>query len=200
MNYQYAIDWVDNRINRSPGKVILAFLLVTALFFGGLSRIETESGQNQFIEDLPSFEALEDIRRDFGDSFSEPSSATTVLLDSPNAVSKQGLLRLLRAQRRLENHDDLSVSDTNSPAEDVARQLNPEATTKFGMIQAIESATPGELREAIRSGTEAPGSGLETGLSEDFNAESGSASAAELSVTHTTPDPPEKPSGGFFRQ
>jgi len=191
MNYQYVIDWVDDRISKSPGKVILAFLLVTAVFTAGLSSVETESGQEQFIEDLPSFEALEDIQRDFGDSFSESSSSTTLLLDSSNAVSKQGVLRLLHAQEALEDHNPLSVSETNSPAEEVARQLDPEATTLFGMTRAVESSTPEEVAEAVRSAAGAPGSGLGRGLSEDFNLDSASASAAEISVTHTTADPPE---------
>ena len=190
MEYQDAIDWVDDRISRSPGKVILVFLLLTAFFFTGLGDIESESGQDQFIEDLPSFEALEDVQRDFGGSFSESGSSTTVLLDSPNAVSKQGVLRTLRAQKRLEEYAPLRVESTRSPAETVAREIAPEATTLFGMTNAVESATQGEVEAAVRSVAEGPGFG--NGLSEDFNAGSASATAVRISVSHDTPDPPDE--------
>jgi len=190
MNYQDAIDWVDRRISRSPGKVILIFLLLTAVFFTGLGSVESESGQEQFIDDLPSFEAFEDIQREFGDSFSDPSSSTTVLFDSSNAVSKQGVLRTLRAQKRLEEYGSLRVTSTDSPAEAVARELDENATTYFDMINSVESATPGEIDTAVRSVAEGPG-GFGTSLSDDFNVESASASASRISVTHGTPDPPD---------
>lgn len=190
MEYQDAIDWVDDRISKSPGKVILVFLLLTAFFFTGLGNIESESGQDQFIEDLPSFEALEDVQRDFGGSFSESGSSTTVLLDSPNAVSKQGVLRTLRAQKRLEEYAPLRVDSTRSPAETVAKALDPEATTLFEMINAVESATQGEVQAAVRSAAEGPGFGND--VSEDFNAGSASATAARISVSHSSPDPPDE--------
>jgi len=189
MNYQYLIDWVDSRIAESPGKVILVFLLLTAVFFTGLSSIESESGQDAFIEDLPSFEALQDIQRNFNASFTESDLSTTVLVDSQNVLSKQGILRTLRSQKRLEAYDPLVVTSSDSPAETVARELNPEATTVSEMILAVESATPAEVDEAVRSASEGP-TGL-GGVSEDFNARSASATAAEVSITHEGPEEPD---------
>jgi predicted RND superfamily exporter protein len=188
MNYQYLIDWVDNRITESPGKVILAFLLVTAVFFTGLGSIESESGQQQFIEDLPSFEAFEDIQRNFNESFSESDLSTTVIVDSQNALSKQGLLRTLRGQERLEGYDPLIVISSDSPAETVAQELEPNASTVEDMILAVESATPGEIDEAVRSAADGPG-GL-GGVSDDFNVRAASATAAEMSITHEGPEEP----------
>jgi predicted RND superfamily exporter protein len=182
MNYQYLIDWVDNRIAKSPGKVILVFLVLTAVFFTGLGSIESESGQQQFIEDLPSFEALQDIQRNFNESFTESDLSTTVLVDSQNALSKQSLLRTLRGQERLEEYDPLIVISSDSPAETVAQELNPNASTLSEMILAVESATPGEIDEAVRSAADGPG-GL-GGVSDDFNARSASAVATEMSITH----------------
>ncbi|MFW5984177.1 MAG: efflux RND transporter permease subunit [Halobacteria archaeon] len=188
MNYQAAIDWVDNRITESPGKVILAFLLVTAVFFTGLGSIESESGQDQFIEDLPSFEAFEDIQRNFNESFSESDLSTTVIVDSQNALSKQGLLRTLRGQERLEEYDPLIVISSDSPAETVARELEPNASSVSDMILAVESATPGEIDRAVRSAADGPvGLG---GVSDDFNARAASATAVEMSITHEGPEEP----------
>lgn len=190
MNYQALIDRVDDLIARSPGKVILAFLLVTAVFFTGLGSVESESGQDQFIEDLPSFEAFEDIQRNFNESFEESDSSTTILLDSSNAVSKQGALRSLRAQKRLEEYDPLIITSSNSPAEDVAEEIDGNATALSDKILAVEKATPSEVRGAVRSAAEGPG-GIEGGLSEDFNVRSASASAARISVTHEGSDTPD---------
>jgi len=188
MNYQRLIDWVDDRITESPGKVILAFLLVTAVFFTGLGSVESESGQQQFIEDLSSFEAFEDIQRNFNESFSETDLSTTILVDSQNALSKQGLLRTLRGQKRLEEYDPLIVISSDSPAETVARELDPDASTVSEMILAVESATEGEIDSAVRS-ADAVGGGLGD-VSDDFNPEAASATAAEMSITHEGSEEP----------
>jgi predicted RND superfamily exporter protein len=190
MNYQRAIDWVDNLIAESPGKVMLAFFLVTAVFFTGLGSIESESGQDQFIEDLPSFEAFEDIQRNFNSSFAEGEASTTILLDSNNAVSKQGVLRALRAQKRLHEYDPLVIKSSSSPAETVAEELNPNATSLSDKIFAVESATPSEIDAAVRSVAEGP-RGFGNRLSEDFNLQAASASAARMSVTHDSPETPD---------
>ena len=189
MNYQALIDRVDGWIARSPGKVMLAFLLVTAVFFTGLGSVESESGQDQFIEDLESFEAFEDIQREFNASFAESDSSTTVLLDSKNAVSKRGVVRSLRAQKRLEEYDPLVVKSSDSPAEDIAEELDPNATTVSEKLFVAESATPSEIDAAVRSVAEGPG-GL-GGLSEDFNVRSASASAARITLTHESPEAPD---------
>jgi predicted RND superfamily exporter protein len=190
MNYQALIDRVDDLISESPGKVILAFLLVTAVFFTGLGSIESESGQDQFIEDLPSFEANQEIQRKFNATFSEGESSTTILQDSNNAVSKQGVLSSLRAQKRLEEYDPLVITSSNSPAEDIADELDGNATTLSEKILAVESATQSEVDRAVRSAAERPG-GIENSLSEDFNARAASASAARMSVTHDGSEPPD---------
>jgi predicted RND superfamily exporter protein len=191
LDYQRAIDWVDDRIVNSPGKVVLVFLVVTVLFVGGLGNIETETGQNQFIEDLPSFEALENIQRDFGPSFSSggPTTSTTLLQDSQNVLSKPAMLRLLRAQKEVTDQDAMQVVSTSSPAATVATTLDPNATTLQAQIRTIERATPSEVDAAVQQAAERT-PGFDTDLSADFNRQSASASAAQASITHGTDEIP----------
>jgi predicted RND superfamily exporter protein len=187
LDYQRAIDWVDDRITNSPGKVVLVFLALTVLFVGGLGNIETETGQNQFIEDLPSFEALENIQRDFGASFgsSGPTTSTTLLQDSQNVLSKPAMLRLLRAQKEVADQDAMRVVSVSSPAATVATTIDPNATTLQAQIRSIERATPSEIDAAVQQAAER-NPGFDTDLSADFNAQSAYASAARAAITHGT--------------
>lgn len=183
MEYQWLIDWVDDQIVNRPGKILLAFLLVTVVFTLGLSTIETETGQQQFIEDLPSFEAFEDVQRDFGASFSESTTSTTLVQDSQNVLSKPALLRMLRTQRELSESEPLRVTSTSSPARTIASTLNPEATTLEEQIAAVERATPTEIDSAVReAATQNPS--FATRLSTDFSRETATASATEATLTH----------------
>src|SRR6056297_3260619 len=100
------IDWLNERIAANPRTVIALFVVATLVFTTGLGAIETESGQEQFIEDLPSYKTFEDVQRDFGDRFdSGPTTATTLLQHDRNALSKPALLQSLRAQNRIEEND-----------------------------------------------------------------------------------------------
>jgi predicted RND superfamily exporter protein len=183
VEYQGLIDWIDDQIVNRPGEVILAFLLATAVFVAGLGAIETETGQQQFIEDLPSFEALEDVQRDFGASFSESTTSTTLVQDSQNVLSKPALLRMLETQGALSESDPLRVTSTSSPARTVASTLDPEAVTLEEQIRAIERATPTEIDRAVRETAER-NPAFTTRLSTDFSRTSASASAAEATLTH----------------
>jgi hydrophobe/amphiphile efflux-3 (HAE3) family protein len=183
MGHQRYIDWVNERIATSPGRIVLLFLVVTVAFASGLGAIETETGQEQFIEDLESYETFQDIQRDFGASFSESTSSTTLLQQDSNALSKQSLLRSLRAQERIADRGDMRVSDTSSPAREVATTLDPNATTLDAQIEVVEGATEREIDRAIRT-TADENPGFTSSVSEDFNRESASASVTESTVTH----------------
>ncbi|HKJ59901.1 MAG TPA: MMPL family transporter [Halobacteriales archaeon] len=183
VDYQWLIDRVDDRIVNRPGTIVLLFLIATAVFATGLGSITTESGQEQFIEDLPSFEALEDVQRDFGSSFPDSTTSSTLVQDSQNVLAKPALLRMLRTQERLTESDPLRVTETSSPARTVAQTLDPEAATIEAEIDAVERATPGEIDAAVRSAAESDPT-FATGLSEDFSTTSASATAAEATVTH----------------
>ncbi|WP_277541850.1 efflux RND transporter permease subunit [Haloarcula laminariae] len=183
MGHQRYIDWVNERIATSPGRIVLLFLVVTVAFTGGLSAIETETGQQQFIEDLDSYETFQDIQRDFGASFGESTTTTTLLQQDDNALSKQSLVQSLRAQERLADADGMRVSETSSPARQVARTLDPDATTLGAQLTVLEGATEREVAQAVRTTAET-NPGFTSSVSEDFNREAASASVTESTVTH----------------
>jgi len=183
MGHQRYIDWVNERITATPGRIVLLFLVLTVAFTTGLGAIETETGQDQFIEDLESYQTFQDIQRDFGASFSESTTTTTLLHKDTNALSKRSLLRSLRAQERIADNDGMRVSDTSSPARQVAHTLDENATTLGAQITVIEGATEREIDRAVRT-TADENPGFTASVSEDFNREAASASVTESTVTH----------------
>jgi predicted RND superfamily exporter protein len=187
MHYQQVIDWIDDRIVTSPGWVVVFFLILTVVFVVGLGSVEQETGTSQFTEDLESQQALDDINREFGDSFGGERTATTNLLQrSPNVLSKPSLVRMLRVQKRLATHEGLRVASVDSAAGAVATELDPDATTAAEKLRAVERATPSEIDAAVRDAAESDAFG--STLSDDFNAESATASATETSVVHGAED------------
>ena len=184
MNYQWLIDRVDGYIVDHSRTVVLLFLVATMVFAGGLGSIETESGQQQFIEELPSFQALEQVQQDFDQSFSQVNTTTTLVQSDQNVLSKSALLDMLRTQERIRESDPLRVGETESPARRVARALDPDARTLDDQIRAVERATPGEIDAAVRRAASGGSTSFESRLSTDFNRRSASASAMEATVTH----------------
>jgi len=183
VEYQWLIDRVDAEIVNRPGTVIVLFLAATLVFASGLGAISTESGQEQFIEDLPSFEALEDVQADFGQSFGQSSTSSTLIQSSQNVLDRPALLRMLRTQKHIADADALRVASTDSPARTVASTLDPDATTLEEQISAVERATAGEIDAAVRLAAERNPS-FDARLSNDFSVTAASASAAEASITH----------------
>lgn len=197
VDYQHLIDRVDEYITTSPAAVVVVFLLLTGLFAVGLGAVESETGEEQFVEDLPSFEALEDVQDDFGPRFTEPggSGTTTLLQDGRNVVSKPSMLRLLRAQKAIADASGLRVASTESHARDVARTLDANATTLEAQIRSLERATPAEIAAAVRE-THRRDPTFADQLSTDFNPTTPTASAAQASVTHRTTDAGDGADGG----
>jgi predicted RND superfamily exporter protein len=184
-DYQRLIDWADDRIVETPGRVLLAFLVVTAVFGVGLGNVSTSSGTQQFASDTPAQEALDAINEEFSEPFTASTGSTQLIQRGENVLSKKGLLRMLRAQDRVAENEALRVSGTSSAATIVALQLDPTAETRAERIDAVERATPGEIDRAVRAASENPRfAGL---LSNDFNRESASASATIGVITHTIP-------------
>jgi predicted RND superfamily exporter protein len=192
---QRAIDWVDDRIATRPGTVVLAFLVATAVLVTGLGAVEQETGSGQFTDDLETAQALEDITREFGSGAAgtgsgSGSSRTTILQDGGSVLSKGPLVATLRVQHRLATHEDLRVTGSRSAAAVVATHLDPDATTLPAKRRAVERATPTEIDAAVREAAAADAFG--DTVSDDFNAESASASAAKTTVTHGTGDLPDR--------
>jgi len=182
MVFEWFTDEVGDAIASYPGRISLAFLLLTAVFVAGLGNVETEGGSNQFVEDLDSFEAFEDIQREFSTGFGGGSTSTQLLQREQNVLSRTSMLRMLRAQHRLQDHGGLRVTGVSSPAQTVARQLDPEATTVEAQIDAVERATATEIDRAVRRAAETPG--FTSQVSDDFDTESAAARAAQASVSH----------------
>ena len=179
------IDWLNERIAANPRTVIALFVVVTLVFTTGLGAIETESGQQQFIEDLPSYQTFEDIQRDFGSPFGATTTSTTLLHHDTNALSKASLLRSLRAQNRIEENERMRVTETSSPARQIALTLDPDADGLDEQIAAVEGATAGDIDAAVRTTAERKPS-FESSVSEDFNREAAAASMTQSTVTHGT--------------
>jgi predicted RND superfamily exporter protein len=176
---------VEHAIVNRTGRVILAFLLVTAVFAVGLGNVSTESGTQQFAEGTPAQEALTSVNNEFGPRFTDDVGSTQLIQSAPNVLSKPELLRMLRAQERLQAEPDLRVSSTTSAARIVASTLDPEATSIEAQIVAVERATPSEIDRAVRQN--ADDSRFTGTLSNDFNEEAASASATIGVVQHTLP-------------
>ena len=182
MNYQWLIDQIDTIIVARPKTVIVAFLILTALFASGLSSITTESGQEQFIEDLPSYQAVEDINDEFNPTFTQERTSTTIVQESNNVLSRASLLDMLETRQRILNSDLLRAQSVSTPAKTVATKLEPSAMTPEEQLWAVESATQTEIDAAVREAADEPG--FENELSDDFNREAASASSSRATVTH----------------
>ncbi|GAB3318170.1 efflux RND transporter permease subunit [Haloplanus salinarum] len=184
---QRFVDTLDSWIVDRPGRVILLFLLVSGLFVLGLGGGGTDSGTDQFTEDVPAEQALQAVNDNFERvTFGDDSGTTQLIQSGANVLSKPELLRMLEAQRRLADKPDLNVERTTSVARAVARTLDPSADSIEDEIRAVERSTPGEIDRAVRM-TVADDPGLRALLSDDYNARSASASATIGTVSHRLP-------------
>jgi predicted RND superfamily exporter protein len=186
MDYQRYIDWADDRIVNDSRKVVLTFLVVTVLFGAGLGAVSTEAGTSQFTTGLPAEEAFERVNTEFSPAFSPDTGATQLIQEGNNVLAKDHILRMLEAQHRLEQHQDLRVASTSSAAGIVARQLDPGATTTQAQIRTVESATEREIDAAVREAADTNPQ-FTSLVSNDFNRGSASASATIGLVTHEIP-------------
>jgi len=185
IDYQRYVDWADDNIVNRPGTVIGVFLVATLVFTAGLGGVSTESGTQQFADDIPAANALERVENEFLPVFGDDPGSTQLVQRDRNVLSKESLLAMLRAQQALEDRDDMYVSGTSSAAGTVARTIDPDATTLEQQITTIERATPSTVREAVRENADNPGF---TGtVSNDFNRRDASASATIGAVQHDLP-------------
>src|SRR6056297_1728605 len=109
VDYQRFIDAADDWITGRPGTVVLAFLVLTAGFAVGLPAVSTESGTEQFSEDVPAERALQDVNDKFSDPFAPDEGSTQLIQRNENVLSKQGLLRMLTVQQRMAEDPDMRV-------------------------------------------------------------------------------------------
>jgi predicted RND superfamily exporter protein len=185
IGYRRIIDTIDDLIVYRPEAVILVFLVVTAGFAVGLGSVSTDAGTTQFTEDLPSQRAFETANEKFNPPFAPNTGTTQLIQSSQNVLAKPELLRMLEAQKRLQDRPSLRVVSTTSAASMVALTLDPGATTLEAQIRAVERAAPTEIEAAVR--TNAANPAFTNQLSDDFNPRAASATGTVAVVTHEVP-------------
>ena len=84
------LDALDRWIVDRPGKVVLAFLVVAAVFAAGLPAVSTDSGTEAFSEDVPEERALQEVNEKFEPAF-EPDEGTTQLIQRGENSTDRGI-------------------------------------------------------------------------------------------------------------
>lgn len=187
IDHERVVARVGRVIVERPGRVILAFLVVTAAFAAGIPGVSIDSGTQRFFESVPEHHTQEFIDDQFGSAFEAGEDSTQVVLTSENVFSKSSLLRLLELQTDLEAAPSLRVSQTTGIASATARAIDPFATTTDAQRRAIETATPAEVREAVRTLLDRRPEITQL-LSEDLNSNEPRAAATMLLVSHSVPE------------
>ncbi|MFB6113030.1 MAG: RND family transporter [Halodesulfurarchaeum sp.] len=162
-------------IRHHPGIIVVVFLLLTGGFATGLSRIQMSSGMEQFSEDVEAYRIDEEVDTTFRAPFEPPPDGGLLIHTHQNALSKDALLAMIRVQDRIQGHTGLRVTSTRSPAEMIARELDPSAVTLQEQQQVLEQATPTQIDMAIRKVSRDPS--FTDLVSENFNSQTGEASA-----------------------
>ncbi|MFB6121955.1 MAG: RND family transporter [Haloferacaceae archaeon] len=184
LDHQRLVDAADDWIVNRSRTVMLAFLVLTGVFLVGAGASGTETGTDQFTEDIPAQNAFENINEQFETrSFEASTGSTTLIQNEPNVLSKSSQLAMLRAQRRLHENPDFRVVSSSSVAEAVATRLDPNATTPAAKVRALETAPASRVQAATRAVLSTRPL-LRQRVSEDYNAQSVTASATLGGVTH----------------
>ena len=176
------IEWLNHLIIHRSRLVIVVFLLVTALFAGGLGDIDSEEGTDAFAEGTPSQQALDRVDEEFEPPFGDDDATTQLIYREGNVLSRGALIDLLELQEDLEGEEFYRVEETSSVAEAVVQAIDPTASTPEERVQVLEESTDTEVREAVTEAAENPG--FAASLSEDFSAQEPYASATIATATH----------------
>jgi len=165
--------------------VLVVVLVLTVVFAAGIPQIGQEAGTDQFTEDVPAMEAMEDIEAEFEGEVGDDETTAQLFVQDDNVLSRDSLLRVLETQHRLEDDGTLRISETESHADRIATELDPTAETPTDSKRAIESATDRELSTAIATVDDE--SGFDGQLSEEYNPTAQSASTALVAVEYDVP-------------
>ncbi|WP_193310790.1 RND family transporter [Halorubrum halophilum] len=177
---------LNDTIVDSPRRVIIAFLVLTLVFTGGIGLVSTDTeATDSFTDGLEEQQALDAVNQEFEDPFQPDSESTQIIHSGGNVLTKEALLRDLRILEEVESRDDLRVASASGPATVVAQQVDPAATTAAEQRRAIESTSATRVRQVVRNLAE--NSGFTGTLATDFNPTSASASASITVVTHDVP-------------
>ena len=179
------VERVDAAVTERPAVVVVAFLLVSVVAAGGVTAITTAAGADQFTEDIPAQEALDDIDEEFETAVGTDVTSAQLIVSDDNVLSRSGLVRILETQQRLESRSTLRISSTTSHANAVGQQLDPTAETPGEQRTAVEEATPRELRAAIADADETGAVGAQ--VSAEYNPTAQRAGTAIVGITYDVP-------------
>ncbi|MFW5917131.1 MAG: efflux RND transporter permease subunit [Halorubrum sp.] len=175
-------EWIVTR----PRTVVALFLVLTAVFAGGMTAVETQTDATEgFSEDLPEQEALDAINREFAEPFEADDETTQLIHDGNDALGREELVTMLRLLERIDEREDLRMESATGPATIVAQSLDPSAETPAAQRRAVESATDAEVRRTVRRLDE--DQRFSAVVSDDFNPNDASASTTVTVVTHDVP-------------
>ena len=181
-----SLDVLNSVILKRPVAVILAFLLVTALFSGGVGMITGEEDETEaFTDDIEALDAFERINDEFQSPFSRSTAQTSLIHSGSDVLTREELVRNLRILEQADERAELRVDSATGPAVIIAQTIDPSAERPESQRRAVERASDTEIRSAIRENSDNPA--FTQTLSDDFNAESASASASITPITHTFP-------------
>ena len=180
------VERVDKLVTERPVTVIAVFLLVSLVAVGGLAGITTSAGADQFTQDIPAQQALDDIDEEFETSIGGSATSAQLIVSDDNVLSRTALTRILETQHRLESRSTLRVSSTSSHADAVATQLDPTAETATERRDAVAESTPSELRRAISDADES--GAIAAQVSVDYNPTAQRAGTSIVGVTYDLPD------------
>ncbi len=181
-----ATERLNETIVSRPRTVIVAFLLLTVLFAGGITAIETETDATEgFTEDLEEQEALDAIDAEFDGPFTTDEETTQLVHTGSDVLTREELLHSLRVLEAVEDQPELRMEGANGPAPIIAQALDEDAQTHTQQRQVIEAATDTEIDRAIEAVGDDPAfAGI---VADDFNENEGSASASITVVSHDVP-------------
>ncbi|RKD95116.1 efflux RND transporter permease subunit [Halopiger aswanensis] len=181
-----ATERVNETVVARPRAVILAFLVVTAVFAVGTTAVETDTGAtDSFTEGLPEQEALDSVNEEFQGPFTADDETTQLVHTGSDVLTREALLQELRILERVEGDPTLRMESADGPATIVAQIIDEDARTATQQRRVIESASDREIRRAVQAAAEDPS--FSRIVSDDFNVDEASASASITVISHDVP-------------
>jgi len=115
------------------------------------------AGSDQFTEGIDEADALDRVNEQFEPAFGGDEPTTQLIQRDGNVLDRRGLLAMLETAERLEDRDDLRVTEVSAPAMDVAAELDENVETAGDARDAVERASEGEIDDAVDAAAEDPG-------------------------------------------
>lgn len=184
-NPDRAIGWITESTVENAVPILVAVLVVTIVFAGGIGLVDQEAGTDQFTEEVPAMAAMEEIEDEFEGSVGEDETTAQLFVEADNVVSRPTLIRILETQDRLESDGTLRIGETTSHADRIATELDADANTPADRQRVIEDATDRELQRAI---TAVDGDDFEGQVSTDYNPTTQRATTALVTVEYNVPE------------